>query len=335
MKRILQRYIEKKERAFSYRDTNRRVYPFELGVEWLPQDGGDPRERLRRYADEAIRDSDSFFSVPASPDYRVHGEVLTFHSPLPSGVEPNDLVQVRLFLKPDTDRVVVILPHWNAQPTSYYALARVLNFFDISAARLSLPYHDARRPAHTERADYMVSPNLGRTLHASQQSVVEIRALVGWLCQQGFRRIGIMGTSIGSCVGYLAFAHEPDIKVAVFNHVSNFFADVVWTGLGTRFVRRGLEPHIGLDELRHYWLPISPHSYIRRVKENYRKHLLITARYDSTFLPELTEKLFASYREIDMPYERADLPCGHYTTGMFPFSFYDGYLITRYFLKHL
>ncbi|MBI3939941.1 MAG: prolyl oligopeptidase family serine peptidase [Acidobacteria bacterium] len=333
---MLQRYIEKKERECSFRDTNRRVLPFEIGVEWLPLDGSaEPRERLRLFVEEALRNSDRFFAIPAEPDFRVEGDQLTFHSPLPSGIDPNDRVQARLFLKSGGDRAVIILPHWNAQPQSYFALARVFNFFDVSAVRLSLPYHDLRRPAQTERSDYMVSPNLARTLHASRQSVIEVRAVVRWLRRQGFKRIGVMGTSIGSCIGYLALAHEPDIKVAVFNHVSNYFADVVWTGLSTRFVRQGLEPHIALEELRCYWLPISPYSFVARVKENYRRHLLITARYDTTFLPELTEQLFSEYRRRGIPYERADLPCGHYTTGMFPFSWYDGYLITRYFLKHL
>ncbi|HEY2931709.1 MAG TPA: hypothetical protein VGK99_08160 [Acidobacteriota bacterium] len=333
---MLRKYIERKERHFSYRDTNRRVLPFEMGLEWLPPNGHlEGRERLRRFVEGALQDSDKFFSLTSQPDYQVHGSMLTFPSTLPSSVEENDLVRARLFLKPGTDRAVVILPHWNAQPESYYALARVLNLFNISAVRLSLPYHDLRRPAHTERSDYMVSPNLARTLHASQQAVIDTRAAVRWLRVQGFRRIGLMGTSIGSCIGYLAFAHDPDIRVGVFNHVSDFFADVVWTGLSTRYVRKGLEPHISLEELRHYWSPISPHFFIARVKQNYRPHLLITARYDSTFLPELTEQLLAEYRRLAVPYERADLPCGHYTTGMFPFSFYDGYLITRYFTRHL
>ncbi|HEV8131474.1 MAG TPA: hypothetical protein VGQ81_09485 [Acidobacteriota bacterium] len=330
------RYIEKKERDFSYRDTNRRVLPFEIGQEWLPADGNlDLRERLHRLVDQALRDSDNFFSLPAEPEYRVEGDELTFPSPLPSHIEPNDLARARLFLKPGADRVVVILPHWNAQPHSYVSLAKGFNFFNVSAVRLSLPYHDGRRPSHTERSDYLVSPNLARTLHANRQAVIDTRAVVHWLKRQGFERIGIVGTSIGSCIGYLAFAHDVNIRAAAFNHVSNFFADVVWTGLSTRFVRQGLESHIGLDELRYSWLPISPHSYIERVRRNYRPHLLITARYDTTFRPELTEQLFAAYRRLDIPYERAELPCGHYTTGMFPFNIYDGYLITRYLLRHL
>lgn len=333
---MLRKYIEKKERDFSFRDTNRRVLPFEVGEDWLPPNGAvEPHHRLRLFVEEALGDSDKFFAIPERPGYQVAGDELTFHSPLASGIETNDLVRARLFFRQGSERAVVILPHWNAQPHSYISLARVLNIFNISAVRLSLPYHDRRRPPEMERADYMVSPNLARTLHALQQSVIDARAVVRWLRQHGLQRIGLMGTSVGSCIGYLVFAHDLDVRVAVFNHVSDFFADVVWTGLSTRFVRRGLEPYIQLDDLRYYWSPISPHTYIGRVKENYRPHLLITARYDSTFLPELTERLFAEYRRLEVPCERADLPCGHYTTGMFPFSFYDGYLITRYFLKHL
>ncbi len=335
-KAMVRRYIEKKERDYSYRDTNRRILPFEIGEEWLPLDGTlDARERLRRFVDQALSDSEKFFALSAEPDYQVQGDLLTFHSPLPSRVEPNDLVRARLFLRPGADRAIVILPHWNAQPHSYISLARGFNFFNVSAVRLSLPYHDERRPPQIERSDYMVSPNIARTLHANQQAVVETRAVVHWLRKQGFERIGIVGTSIGSCIGYLAFAHDLNIRAAAFNHVSNFFADVVWTGLSTRYVRWGLEPHIALDDLRHYWLPISPHAYVERVRKNYRRHLLITARYDTTFRPELTGQLFAEYRRLGLACERVELPCGHYTTGMFPFNIYDGYLITRYLLKHL
>ncbi|HEY3130888.1 MAG TPA: prolyl oligopeptidase family serine peptidase [Acidobacteriota bacterium] len=333
---MLRRYIEKKERAYSYRDTNRRILPFEIGEEWLPPDGRlDAVERLQRFSDQALSDSDKFFSLSHEPDYHVQGDLLTFHSPLPSRVEPNDLVRARLFLKRDAGRVVVILPHWNAQPHSYDSLARGFNFFNVSAVRLSLPYHDQRRPRQTERSDYMVSPNIARTLHANRQAVVDTLAVVRWLRTQGFERIGIVGTSIGSCIGYLAFAHEANIRAAAFNHVSNFFADVVWTGLSTRYVRWGLEPHVNLEDLRHYWLPISPQAYIEKVKNNYRPHLLITARYDTTFRPELTRQLFSEYQRLGVPCERVELPCGHYTTGMFPFNIYDGYLITRFLLKHL
>ena len=61
---------------------------------------------------------------------------------------------------------------------------------------------------------------------------------------QGFERIGILGTSLGSCLAMLTSAHEPRIRAQALNHVSPWFADVVWRGLSTRHVRAGARrPH--------------------------------------------------------------------------------------------
>ena len=43
---------------------------------------------------------------------------------------------------------------------------------------------------------------------------------------EGYDRIGIMGTSLGSCLSMLTMAHEPRIHAGAFNHVSPYFADV-------------------------------------------------------------------------------------------------------------
>ena len=80
-----------------------------------------------------------------------------------------------------------------------------------------MPYHEQRLPPDMKRADYMVSPNIGRTVHATRQAVLEVRQLVTWLKEQGYERIAVVGTSIGSCVTYLAFVHDPSICTAVFN----------------------------------------------------------------------------------------------------------------------
>ncbi len=101
-----------------------------------------------------------------------------------------------------------------------------------------------------ERADYLVAPNVGRTLQSLRQSVVDTRAAVRWLKQQGYEKIGVVGTSIGSCVGFFAFAHDLTIDAGVFNHVSGYVADVVWAGLSTYHVKEGLQNDVTLDEFR-------------------------------------------------------------------------------------
>jgi len=90
---------------------------------------------------------------------------------------------------------------------------------------------------------------------------------------------------LGSAYACLASAHDPRISVNVFNHCSTYVADVVWTGLSTQHVRRGLEQHIDLDSLRNAWLAVSPVSYMEKFAAKKHKSLFIYAAYDTTFLP--------------------------------------------------
>src|SRR5678809_1149568 len=117
-------------------------------------------------------------------------------------------------------------------------------------------------PPELARADYIVSANVVRTVQVCRQAVLDARRAVDWLTAQGFERIGILGTSLGSCLSMLTAAHEPRIRAQALNHVSPWFADVVWRGLSTRHVREGLELDMSLEELREMWRPINPWSYL-------------------------------------------------------------------------
>jgi hypothetical protein len=185
------------------------------------------------------------------------------------------------------------------------------------------------------RADYMVSPNVGRTAHSVRQAVLEVRQLVRWLTSQHYRQIGVVGTSIGSCVGYLAFTHDRSIATGVFNHISSHFADAVWTGLSTRYVRWGLEGHIELAQLRQCWALLSPWQFVERLAADHRDHLLIMAKYDLTFLHELGRQILSRYRDLKLPINLVELPCGHYTTAHFPFKYLDAWHICRFLRRQL
>ncbi len=156
--------------------------------------------------------------------------------------------------------------------TDTSGLCRLLNRFKISALRLSLPYHDERKPPELGRADYIVSSNVGRTAQVCRQAVLDARRGVEWLASQGYESIGILGTSLGSCLAMLTAAHEPRLRAAALNHISPYFADVVWSGLSTDHVRQGLDGHIDLASLRRIWMPISPYPYLDRMRD---KRLLL------------------------------------------------------------
>jgi dienelactone hydrolase len=178
-----------------------------------------------------------------------------------------------------------------------------------------------------------VSANIVRTVQVCRQAVVDARRAIAWLAAEGYERIGILGTSLGSCLAMLTSAHEPLIRTEALNHVSRYFADVVWEGLSTSHVRESLDGHITLDRLRELWMPISPQAYVRRVAD--KKTLLVYARYDTTFPVHLSLDLVREFDRLQVPYELSVLPCGHYTTGVAPFKYLDGYILTKFLVKNL
>ncbi len=269
---------------------------------------------------------------------RVHadGDWLTFPSAVETPYAENNLVRARYF--PDASprgskRAVVVLPQWNADSDGHVGLCHLLNRFKISALRLTLPYHDARKPPELRRADYIVSSNVGRTAQACRQAVLDARRAVAWLASRGYESIGILGTSLGSCLAMLTAAHEPLLRAVALNHISPYFADVVWSGLSTEHVRLGLDGHVDLDRLRRIWMPISPYPYLNRMRG--KRLLLVYARYDLTFPVDLSRMLVSEFRRRGIEHQLAVLPCGHYSTGVTPFKWLDGLTLCRFLSRNL
>jgi dienelactone hydrolase len=342
------------ERRLLSKTTNRVVRPFEWGLDWIPQNGDlAPIDGLRHFVDEAMRDTAAFFNPPstrdyvftaAAPDRRARGEAgtLRFPSALTTPHSENNTVHARWFPSPSEPpidasatrgRAVVVLPQWNSDAEGHVGLSRVLARFGVSSLRMSLPYHDIRMPPELARADYIVSSNVARTIQVCRQAVLDARRAIAWLAGQGFERIGILGTSLGSCLAMLTTAHEPRIRAQALNHVSPRFADVVWRGVSTQHVREGLDGQLDLDLLRELWRPISPSSYFDRVR--HARTLLVYARYDLTFPVDLSRELVEEFRRHQLAHEVTVLPCGHYSSGSAPFKFVDGYALTEFLRRNL
>ena len=367
---MLKRYMHKRERHFAMLNDNRVVRPFEWGTEFIGHeaDAADPHELFAEYSAKTIANSDEYFAIPRTFDFvlsepgavatgsprdgesakgnpvatapgsdKAAPQILTWTSSITTPSVENNTAYATYFPH-ETNRkaAVIILPHWNAKAGTYFDLCKFFNKVGLSALRLTLPYHEERMPPELERADYLVAPNVGRSLQSIRQSVADTRACVMWLKQQGYEKIGIVGTSIGSCVAFLALVHDPLIDAAVFNHVSGYMADVVWHGLSTYHVRDGFGDNIELDELREYWLPVSPMAYMEKLAaQPPRPQRYIYTLYDLSFPVDLSRETMRALRRNKIKHSKAAIPCGHYTLGEKPWVYLDGYKIIKFLHKHL
>jgi hypothetical protein len=345
---IFSRFFHNWERRIASSTTDRVVRPFDWGLDWLGVPGaanlnGGSLTAFQQYVDTAMADSVAYFHTAPAPSYELDARnVLRFESAIVTPHASNNVVQARYFpaeirnekpngrKRDDRRAAVVLLPQWNSDAEGHIGLARLLARFGMSGLRLSMPYHDVRMPPELHRADYIVSANVGRTVQVCRQAVLDARRAIAWLAGQGYDRIGILGTSLGSCLSMLTACHEPLIRAQALNHISPYFGDVVWRGLSTRHVMRGLDGEVSLDDLRKLWLPISPQAHLDTLRTRDMKSLLVYARYDLTFPVDLSRNFVAEFRARGIPHQVSVLPCGHYSTGVAPFKFMDGALLTRF-----
>jgi hypothetical protein len=340
-------WFERKIRRYEHRrwttDDNRRVQPFDWGLEHIGGDPSDPHpgEFVRQYARQAIENSAEWFATTPATDYRLDKEnVLTFTSSIESPWPENNTVYARLWpastnrgrppFKAPKGTAVLVLPNWNAKWHGQDGLSEWVARFGITALKMSMPYHSRRMAKGHERADQICGPNIGLTLQANRQAVQDARRCLRWLEQQGYTRIGILGTSLGSSVGYIVLMHDAAIRAGGFLHFSTYYADVVSQGMTTNHVWEGLREHVTVDELRDYWAPISPMPYVERGMGAGTKSFLVYGKYDPTMLPELSRQMLDALRHHGAHPRSLQLHCGHYSLELPPFSYIAGYRVLSF-----
>jgi hypothetical protein len=333
---FLEQYIRRYEHSRWANEPDRPT----PGLAWgLEHSGGrasepDPATFLEAFAERTIAKSDEWFDGTPARDYRldprggtVPGEagVLTFTSAVASQWPENNVVYGRFFPARRSSPAVIVLGQWNARWDQYADICRWLNFLGITALKLSLPYHDRRAIPGHPRADHLIGPNIGLTIQANQQAVSDVRRAARWLVARGYGKIGVLGASIGSSVGFIALAHDADIHAGAFLHVSTFFGEVVANGLTTMHVWEAMRGKISPDDLRRYWAPISPQPYFHKLRGSSKKCLAIIGENDPTFSPEYSEDFLIAMREQGFDYEALKMPCGHYSLGEAPFKYIAGF----------
>ena len=187
-------------------------------------------------------------SQPAPLEF--HG-ALEFHfpTPCPSAIAENNVVYGRLYRCRGQwqKRPVIILLHGRGDVFNHWyrfpQIARRCNREGFNVATLEAPYYFQRRPRPPQAlcsSDYLL---LAKT---ATQAVAEIRALTGWLLEQGCPSVAIWGISYSGWLAGLTACRDARLSAAILTIPGGrFYAwleeRAVWPGIRRRLPKKRAE----------------------------------------------------------------------------------------------
>ena len=137
-----------------------------------------------------------------------------FPTPRPGKDEENNIVYGRLYRCAERWQerpVVILLDGYPAigYHTAFPLVARRVNRAGFNVATLVAPYNLQRRPRRP------IAENCLEFARAMAQHVAEIRALTGWLLDEGCPSVGLLGFSFGGWLAGLTACSDARIACAV------------------------------------------------------------------------------------------------------------------------
>jgi hypothetical protein len=228
-----------------------------------------------------------------------------FPSPRPCEFAENNVVHGRLYRRAKNWQKfpTLILLHGARDVFDYRyrfpGMVPAIHRAGFNAATMVAPHHFQRRVRRMEWDQLRVA-------EASGQAVAEIRALTGWLLEQGCPSVALCGLSMGGWFAGLAATRDSRLKaiILVAPRVRSNFGmmrgqRVLWTPLRKALERRKatLEAWDTTPTNLTLSQPVIP-------KENI---LFIQGRYDLLALPECIEELWQKWKQPEIWL----LPHGH------------------------
>ena len=284
---------------------------------------GMDKEELSRFVRQIMANSDNFFIPQRQCDnFAINQEMrLSFQSPVQTQNSVNNTVYAKYIppAKP-SKKAVIIIPHLGGKETDYEILGQIISKFSIASLLVLMPYQGRRTPLGAISGELMVSANIKQTLSAFRQAVSDIHWATDWLNLQGYRNLGICGFSFGGVVASIATAHDNRLKAACLCLSGAEPAKVIFSGIATQRIKEALIQHgISQEELRFYWEPIDPLSYVDRM--SHAKVLMVNTPFDTNFPIETQKSLYNGFRKnnVESSLRLIPFPCGHYGAGKYLF----------------
>ncbi len=286
-------------------------------------------EEFCRLAGSAAVDLGFFEEPGGSEGFQKQDGWLTFPSGISTDIEENNVVWAKITESGSFDHAMVVFHHWNAGARNRQ-IAKYFSRRGITVVEIAMPYHFERRRPGSVYADYMLSPNLGRTIQSIKQAVWDGRKLIRWLESERYRQISVLGMSLGSWVAGIIAAHDSAVSKASLFLTGGSLADMVWTGRATRSIRASLEPNIGLPDLRRAWAPLNMEIYAHRMAQRGLDIHVVLAKRDKVVLPELSERFMQRLEDAGAKPNILKLNCGHYSLAVPPYILLAGFSLKRF-----
>lgn len=262
-----------------------------------------------------------FFDFPTQSDqsFETPDGWLRFPSAISTDIAENNIVCAKVTESDSREHALVVFHHWNATARNRH-LAQYFSRRGITVVEIAMPYHFERSRPGSLHADYMLSPDVGRTIQSMRQAVLDGRKLIAWLKGAGYGQISVVGMSLGSWVAGIIAAHDQTVSKASLFLTAGSLADMVWTGRATRLVRSGLEREISLVDLRRAWAPFNVENYAHQLARADLGLHVVVAKRDLVVLPALADRLLFCLKDAGAEPKVLALNCGHYSLAKAPYN---------------
>jgi dienelactone hydrolase len=221
---------------------------------------------------------------------------LRFPSPVKSPCPENNTVYAEYY-RPRGDGpfpCVLVLDIMAGDQRVARMIATHLAQHRIAALAVQMPYYGPRRPAGSKLR--LLSPDVDKSLAAVRQTVLDLRRATAWMASRpeiDHKRLGIVGTSLGSFMAALTAEMEPRLgRVGVLlggaGFVDAFYDDprvlllrLTWELLGG--TREKVEQMIA---------PVDPLTCAANLKD--RRLLILAGKRDDIVPPRMAETLWSA-----------------------------------------
>jgi dienelactone hydrolase len=229
--------------------------------------------------------------LPASDVAIYH---LTFPSPVKSNCPENNVVHAEYYRPRGKGPFpcVIVLDILAGNEKVARLCASTLAQNGIGALFVTMPYYGQRRPADSKLR--MLSIDVKRSVEAVRQSVLDLRCATAWMGSRpevDARRLGIMGTSLGSLIAALTAEMEPRLGRVAILLGGGGLVDAYYDDPRARPYRQVWEATGGTKaDVAKFLAPVDPLTCAANLKD--RKVLMIAAKNDEIILPKMAEALW-------------------------------------------